>query len=73
MIIDEKVISEKICEKVCDNMYKIAKQYPKIASDCPSSEIRITALTAVADSYKNGWIDALNYYDALLQETKKEA
>lgn len=70
MAIDGSVVLK---EKLHNNMEQIGKQYPKITSDCPSDEIRVNAQMAVIDSYKNGWIDAIDFYNALLQGTIKIA
>lgn len=66
---DEKIIKEGILK----NMEQIGKQYPEIASDCPNDAIRVTAQIAIIDSYKNGWIDAIKYYNALLSGMMKKA
>ena len=66
---DEKIINEGIHK----NIERIGKQYPEIASNCPNDAIRVTAQMAVIDSYKNGWIDAIEYYNALLSGTMKKA
>lgn len=66
---DEKIVNEGIHK----NIERIGKQYPEIASDCPNDAIRVTAQTAVIDSYKNGWVDAIEYYNALLSGTMKKA
>lgn len=66
---DEKIVNEGIHK----NIERIGKQYPEIASDCPNDAIRVTAQMAVIDSYKNGWIDAIEYYNALLSGTMKKA
>ena len=66
---DKKFVNEGIHK----NIERIGKQYPEIASDCPNDAIRVTAQMAVIDSYKNGWIDAIEYYNDLLSGTMKKA
>lgn len=66
---DEKFVNERIHK----NIERIGKQYPEIASACPNDAIRVTAQIAVIDSYKNGWIDAIEYYKAFLSGAIKKA
>lgn len=66
---DEKIVNEGIHK----NIERIGKQYPEIVYDCPNDAIRVTAQMAVLDSYKNGWIDAIEYYNALLSGMMKKA
>lgn len=66
---DEEFVNEGIYK----NIERIGKQYPEIASACPNDAIRVTAQMAVIDSYKNGWIDAIKYYNAFLSEAMKKA
>lgn len=66
---DEKFVNEGIHK----NIERIGKQYPEIASACPNDAIRVTAQMAVIDSYKNGWIDVIEYYNALLSGAIKKA
>ena len=66
---DEQFVSEGMR----NNLERIGKQYPKIASDCLNDEVRVTMQIAIVDSYKNGWIDAIEYYNALLQGAIKKA
>lgn len=66
---DEKIVNEGIHK----NIERIGKQYPEIASGCPNDAIRVTAQMAIIDSYKNGWIDAIKYYNALLSGMMKKA